>query len=261
MVAQVAMPRDLPELREKIDQIDAAIVALLAQRMEVCREVAEVKAGTATAVIQPQRVREVLTTRRQWAINSGVDADFAEQVFRTVLSETHRIEVAHERGEASPTKIADTLLSALDTVAVRIDHVVVAVVDLATASAFLTTLGFSIEQTEDADIVAATAGGVTVVLVGPGNDPAVRAHLDAHGSGVQHIAIEVLNAGFVQQALAAAGVPLLTDVVVDAAGHEQLFTVVDPATGVQLGFISRTGHRVPISGHNVRALFSALGKL
>jgi catechol 2,3-dioxygenase-like lactoylglutathione lyase family enzyme len=182
-------------------------------------------------------------------------------VFRTVLSETHRIEVAHERGEASPTKIADTLLSALDTVAVRIDHVVVAVVDLATASAFLTTLGFSIEQTEDADIVAATAGGVTVVLVGPGNDPAVRAHLDAHGSGVQHIAIEVLNAGFVQQALAAAGVPLLTDVVVDAAGHEQLFTVVDPATGVQLGFISRTGHRVPISGHNVRALFSALGKL
>ena len=255
MVAQVAMPRDLPELREKIDQIDAAIVALLAQRMEVCREVAEVKAGTATAVIQPQRVREVLTTRRQWAINSGVDADFAEQVFRTVLSETHRIEVAHERGEASPTKIADTLLSALDTVAVRIDHVVVAVVDLATASAFLTTLGFSIEQTEDADIVAATAGGVTVVLVGPGNDPAVRAHLDAHGSGVQHIA------GFVQQALAAAGVPLLTDVVVDAAGHEQLFTVVDPATGVQLGFISRTGHRVPISGHNVRSLFSALGKL
>jgi chorismate mutase-like protein len=255
------MARDLPELREKIDQIDAAIVALLAQRMEVCREVAEVKAGSSTAVIQPQRVREVLTTRRQWAINSGVDADFAEQVFRTVLSETHRIEVAHERGEAAPTKVADTLLSALDTVAVRIDHVVVAVVDLASASVFLKTLGFTVSATEDADNETASAVGVTVVLVGPGNDPAVRAHLDAHGSGVQHIAIEVLNAGFVQQALAAAGVPLLTDVVVDAAGHEQLFTVVDPATGVQLGFISRTGHRVPISGHNVRALFSALGKL
>ncbi|MFM8814662.1 MAG: chorismate mutase, partial [Actinomycetes bacterium] len=40
------MARDLPHLREKIDQIDAAIVALLAQRMEVCREVAEVKAGS-----------------------------------------------------------------------------------------------------------------------------------------------------------------------------------------------------------------------
>lgn len=255
------MARDLPELREKIDQIDAAIVALLAQRMEVCREVAEVKAGSSTAVIQPQRVREVLTTRRQWAINSGVDADFAEQIFRTVLAETHRIEVAHERGKAEPTKVADTLLSALDTVAVRIDHVVVAVVDLVSASSFLTTLGFAVVPTEDDDIVTATAGGVTVVLVGPGNDPAVKAHLDAHGSGVQHIAIEVLNAGFVQQALVAAGVPLLTDVVADAAGYEQLFTVVDPATGVQLGFISRTGHRVPMSGHNVRALFTALGQL
>jgi chorismate mutase-like protein len=255
------MARDLPQLREKIDQIDAAIVALLAQRMEVCREVAEVKAGSSTAVIQPQRVREVLTTRRQWAINSGVDADFAEQLFRIVLSETHRIEVAHDRGSTEPVKIADTLLSALDTVAVRIDHVVVAVVDLSSASAFLSSIGFAVRATEDADIMTADAGGVTVVLVGPGTDPAVRAHLDAHGSGVQHIAIEVLNAGFVQQALAAAGIPLLTDVVVDAAGHEQLFTVVDPATGVQLGFISRTGHRVPISGHNVRALFSALGKI
>ena len=139
------MARDLPQLREKIDQIDAAIVALLAQRMEVCREVAEVKAGSSTAVIQPQRVREVLTTRRQWAINSGVDADFAEQIFRTLLAETHRIEVAHERGGVAPTKIADTLLSALDTVAVRIDHVVVAVVDLASASSFLKTLGYSLD--------------------------------------------------------------------------------------------------------------------
>ena len=93
------MARDLPQLREKIDQIDAAIVALLAQRMEVCREVAEVKAGSSTAVIQPQRVREVLTTRRQWAINSGVDADFAEQLFRIVLSETHRIEVARNSND------------------------------------------------------------------------------------------------------------------------------------------------------------------
>ena len=37
------MSRDLGELRDQIDQIDAAIVALLAQRMDVCREVAEVK--------------------------------------------------------------------------------------------------------------------------------------------------------------------------------------------------------------------------
>ena len=254
--------KDLSQLRQKIDEIDLAIVKLLAERMEVCRQVAEVKAGTATAVIQPQRVREVLTVRRQWAIDNQVDPDFTEQLFRILLAETHRIEIAEERNETAPSKTADPLRSArsaLDTVACRIDHVVVAVANLDSAMIFLTSLGFKITRTQDSAIVTADAGGVTVVLVGPG-DPSVDAHLAAHGSGVQHIAIEVLNAGFVQQALAEAKVPLLTDVIVDADGHEQVFTVLDPSTGVQLGFISRTGHRVPISGQNVRALFRALVK-
>lgn len=254
--------KDLSQLRQNIDEIDLAIVKLLAERMEVCRQVAEVKAGTATAVIQPQRVREVLTVRRQWAIDNQVDPDFTEQLFRILLAETHRIEIAEERNETAPSKTADPLRSArsaLDTVACRIDHVVVAVANLDSAMIFLTSLGFKITRTQDSAIVTADAGGVTVVLVGPG-DPSVDAHLAAHGSGVQHIAIEVLNAGFVQQALAEAKVPLLTDVIVDADGHEQVFTVLDPSTGVQLGFISRTGHRVPISGQNVRALFRALVK-
>jgi len=253
------MARDLGELRNQIDQIDAAILALLAQRLDVCREVATVKADTAATVIQPARVREVLTSRRQWAINDRVDPDFAEQLFRIILAETHRIEVADTLANVAPSKQADTLRSALDTVACRIDHVVVAVADLPGAKKFLSNLGFEVQPTDDNAIVTADAGGVTVVLVGPDNDPAVQAHLAAHGSGVQHIAIEVLNAGFVQEALSDAGVPLLTDVIVDSDGHEQVFTVLDPATGVQLGFISRTGHRVPISGHNVRTLFRALG--
>ncbi|MFM8016031.1 MAG: chorismate mutase, partial [Actinomycetota bacterium] len=48
---------NLHNLRQQIDDIDAAIIELLAQRMEVCREVATLKAQTNTAVIQPQRVR------------------------------------------------------------------------------------------------------------------------------------------------------------------------------------------------------------
>ena len=249
---------NLGDLRKEIDDIDAAIIELLAQRMEVCREVADLKSQSNTAVIQPQRVREVLTTRRQWAIDNDVDPDFAEQLFRILLSETHRIEVAHDKKFDKPTKVADVLVSTLDAVACRIDHVVVAVANLAAASTFLASIGFSTTITDDAGIVVAEGGGVTVVLVGPG-DKAVDKHLQEHGSGVQHIAIEVLNAGYVQELLKAANVPLLTDVVVDEHGHEQFFTVLDPSTGVQLGFISRTGNRVPMNGQNVRALFRALG--
>jgi chorismate mutase-like protein len=245
----VAHMSNLGDLRKEIDDIDAAIIELLAQRMEVCREVADLKSQSNTAVIQPQRVREVLTTRRQWAIDNDVDPDFAEQLFRILLSETHRIEVAHDKKFDKPTKVADVLVSTLDAVACRIDHVVVAVANLAAASTFLASIGFSTTITDDAGIVGDGGGG----------DKAVDKHLQEHGSGVQHIAIEVLNAGYVQELLKAANVPLLTDVVVDEHGHEQFFTVLDSSTGVQLGFISRTGNRVPMNGQNVRALFRALG--
>jgi chorismate mutase-like protein len=249
----------LDELRNEIDRIDQAIVDLLAQRLQVCRDVAEIKEQTGATVIQPARVRAVLATRRQWAIDQHVDADFAEQIFRTLLAETHRIEVAGSLGDPAPTKNAGTDdRSALDTVACRIDHVVVTVNDLASAKEFFAEMGFRIQPTDDQHIVTAEAGGVAVVLVGPGDDPAVAQHLAKHGSGVQHIAIEVLNAAFTRDALQSAGVPLLTDVIVDNEGHEQVFTVTDPSTGVQLGFISRVGHRVPMNSHNVRALFKAL---
>jgi chorismate mutase-like protein len=250
---------DLGDLRSRIDTIDAAIVALLADRMNACREVAEIKEHTGAAVIQPQRVRDVLASRRQWAIDSGVDADFAEQLFRILLLETHRIEVAESLAEPAPLKIAgDTQRTELDTVACRIDHVVVAVADLSAASAFFTAMGFTIITTDDPSVVNAEAGGVTVVLVGADHNGAVHRRLAEHGSGVQHIAIEVLNAGFTRDALNAAGVPLLTDVIIDSEGHEQVFAALDPISGVQLSFISRTGHRVPMSSHNVAAMFEAI---
>jgi catechol 2,3-dioxygenase-like lactoylglutathione lyase family enzyme len=175
------------------------------------------------------------------------------------LSETHRIEGAESRDESAPIKLAgNTQRTELDTVACRIDHVVVAVADLSAARKFFDGMGFTTTVTDDASVVSAEAGGVTVVLVGADHNPAVHQRLAEHGSGVQHISIEVLNAGFTRDALDAAGVPLLTDVVVDAEGHEQVFTALDPITGVQLSFISRTGHRVPMSSHNVSAMFEAI---
>jgi chorismate mutase-like protein len=250
---------DLSHLRARIDELDATLVQLLAQRINIVREVAETKGNSGDSIIQPQRVRDVLQTRRQWAIDAGVDADFAEQLFRTLLSETHRIEAAESRTEPTPTKDAGARTrSELDTVAVRIDHVVVAVADVEAAREFFNGLGFTTSSTDDSEVINAVAGGVTVVLVGPNHNPAVHRRLSEHGSGVQHIAIEVFNAGITRDALDSAGIPRLTDIVVDNEGHEQVFAAVDPTTGVQLSFISRTGHRVPMTSHNVSAMFEAI---
>ncbi len=255
---------DLDDLRSRIDQLDGALIAIIAERLAVCRQVAAVKEGSDTPVIQPARVRDVVTTRRQQAIEAGIDPDFAEQLFRVLLTETHRIEVAGHRPDAAPEKPATTgeVHSGLDTVATRVDHVVVAVDDLDLATATLQArFGFREVAMAGAvrpGICTLAAGGVTLVLVGPNASPSVAAYLEQHGQGVQHVAVEVLNAGFARACLDDAGTPLLTDVLVDDDGHEQFFAANEPAAGIQLGFISRTGHRVGVGADNVLVLFDAI---
>ncbi len=257
-------PVGLDSLRTRIDELDRQLIEIVAARLRICEEVAALKEGSDTPVIQPTRVRQVITTRRQSAIEAGIDPDFAEQLFRVLLTETHRIEIAKGRTDAAPDKTAAPLAdrSGLDTVAARIDHVVVAVEDIdAACELFIGRLGFHDEPLADGDspgIRVVEAGGVTVVLVSRIAGDSVARHLDRHGSGVQHIAIEVLNAGYARTALAALDAPLLTEVVVDANGLEQFFTVQDSASGVQLGFVARTGHRVGFGASNVHALFDNL---
>ena len=255
---------DLDDLRSRIDQLDGALIAIIAERLAVCRQVAAVKEGSDTPVIQPARVRDVVVTRRQQAIEAGIDPDFVEQLFRVLLTETHRIEVAGHRPDAAPEKPATTgeVRSGLDTVATRVDHIVVAVDDLDLATTTLQSrFGFrevAMAGPTKPGICTLAAGGVTLVLVGPQASPSVAEYLERHGSGVQHVAIEVLNAGFARACLADVGTPLLTEVLVDGDGHEQFFAASEPAAGIQLGFISRTGHRVGVGADNVLALFDAI---
>ncbi|MFZ4810386.1 MAG: chorismate mutase [Ilumatobacteraceae bacterium] len=254
----------LGALRLRIDALDREFIRIVADRLALCEEVAAVKERSNTAVVQPARVRDVVTSRRQLAIDAGVDPDFAEQLFRVLLAETHRIEVAGQRPDAAPDKVAapDGIRSGLDTVATRIDHLVVAVEDLdAAVASFTGTFGFHPTELAGGDVLgirALAAGGVTIVLVGAAASPAVATYLERNGGGIQHVAIEVLNAGYARASLVEADASLITDVVVDDAGHEQFFAARDARTGVQLGFISRTGHRVGVAAANVLALFDTL---
>ncbi|MBI4882792.1 MAG: chorismate mutase [Actinobacteria bacterium] len=252
----------LAQLRERIDQLDAALIAIVAQRLAACHEIAAVKQDADRPVIQPDRVRDVVTSRRQQAIEAGIDADFAEQLFRVLLTETHRIEVAGRRSDPAPDKpAANADRSDLDTVATRVDHVVLVVHDLHAATASMREQ-FGFHDLVLADprpgVAAVAVGGVTFVLVSPEASPAVAQYLARRGPGVQHVAIEVLNAGYARACLSEGGTPLLTEIAVDADGHEQFFAANDPTTGVQLGFISRTGHRVGVGTANVVQLFDAL---
>jgi methylmalonyl-CoA/ethylmalonyl-CoA epimerase len=255
----------LLELRTAIDQADRDLLQVLARRFELCNEVAAVKGEAQSQVLQPARVQEVLRTRAAWAAEVGVEPEFAELIFRSLLSETHRIEAVHLRAHepsADGASRVPAVETALQTTACRIDHVTVAVDDLTAATAFFVDrLGFRVGQSRSShpdypglDSVVVDAGGVTFVLLQadashPGEPLAI---------GVHHIAIEVLNAAYVRSALADQGCPLQTDVLTSHNGLERFFTVRDVSSGLQLGFVSRVGDRANFDGGDVAALSAAI---
>jgi chorismate mutase-like protein len=254
----------LAELRSRIDQADRELLTVLARRFDLCHDVAALKGEASTQVLQPTRVQEVLRTRMQWAAEIGVEPEFAELLFRSLLSETHRIEAVHMRTDdtaVEPPVATPAVDSALQTAACRIDHVTVAVSKLEDAIAFFVDrLGFRVAQQRQShpdfpgiDSAVVDAGGVTFVLMetpgtGAGTSPI----------GVHHIAIEVLNAAFVRNALVDQGCPLQTDVMTSHNGLERFFTVRDSSSGLQLGFVSRVGDRAVFDGGDISALSTAI---
>ncbi len=256
----------LPELREQIDETDRELIRVLSRRFSLCHEVAALKGAEQTQVLQPTRVQEVLRTRSAWAEELGVEPEFAELLFRSLLSETHRIEAVHMRAnEESSVMTADRVPgvdTALQTTACRIDHVTVAVADLDEAIAFFVdSLGFRVGQLRTShpdhpglDSAVVDAGGVTFVLL----QAESNARGEALATGVHHIAIEVLNAAYVRGALSSHGAALQTEVLTSANGLERFFTVRDALSGLQLGFVSRVGSRANFDGGDVAALSAAI---
>jgi chorismate mutase-like protein len=241
----------LQELRYRLDQLDGELVRIVAERLAVCREVAEVKAATHSTVIQPARVAQVITSRRELAAASGVDPEFAEALFRVILAETHRIEAAdHRRHEAAAPIDKPAPDTALQITAARIDHVVLAVPNLPLALDHLVNqLGFRLREAPSgtADIAVLDAGGVELVLVQGADD-----------TGVYHVGIEVLDGDYVRTALIERGVRLATPMVMGADGRQEFLTARDDALGVRFAVVSRTGDRSGSDAQGVRALLDAV---
>lgn len=230
----VQAPRHLSELRAELDRIDRELIELLAQRLDVCREVARAKEVTKARIIAPARVREIWNTRRAWAAEIGLDPAFAEQMFRSLLSETHRIESAEAEGRhpiPAPPEIAYD--SALQLAATRIDHVVIGVSDLRAAEDFFVDQAGFVATSRSDNWVTVQAGAVTVVL--------------RQGPVLTHIAIEVLDTEHARSDLAARGAHT-GPTVVGSDGLEEFLLVSDPAVGVSLGVVSRTGDRAEADG-------------
>lgn len=267
----------LEAFRERIERIDEQLLSALAERVAVCREVAEHKRERGIAMMQPDRVAHVEARWAELAGARGLDEAFARELCRAVIGEGCRVEDAIIDGEASAqgngagaqeSGAGDEPSgepSLLARSAVGIDHVAIAVLDLDAAIAhYRDVLGFELRERRQIsgrisgmDSAVMEAGGVKFVLVqGDSPESNVSRYIEAYGPGVQHVAIEVPDPQAAIDDLRARGCDLLTGII-HGPGLDQIFTKREATSGIQLEIIARAEND-GFDPANVQELFEAM---
>ncbi len=90
---------ELAELRGSIDNMDAALVHLLAERFKITQRVGHLKAEHGLPPADPAREREQIDRLRELARQSQLDPEFAEKFLNFIVSEVvrHHEQIAREK--------------------------------------------------------------------------------------------------------------------------------------------------------------------
>ena len=98
MTEKATTDETLNRYRESIDNIDAALVFMLAERFKVTQAVGEYKAQAKLPPADPGREERQIERLRQLAKDAKLDPDFTEKFLRFIIDEVIR---HHQRISAS----------------------------------------------------------------------------------------------------------------------------------------------------------------
>jgi chorismate mutase len=93
LAAQVRTMTDdqtLAHFRDSIDNIDAALVFMLAERFKITQAVGEFKAKSSLPPADPAREEKQIERLRQLARDAKLDPDFTEKFLRFIIDEVIR---------------------------------------------------------------------------------------------------------------------------------------------------------------------------
>ncbi len=98
---------DLSTLRDRIDQLDRQIIALLAERLRVVEEVAVAKLEAASPFRDREREERLLLRLREHATEAGLDPHQIERLYRVIMdmSVAHQEATVRNRPDA-PLRVA-----------------------------------------------------------------------------------------------------------------------------------------------------------
>lgn len=93
---------ELAELRQSIDNIDAALIHLLAERFKATQRVGRLKAQRGLPASDPDREKVQIARLRALAVEAQLDPAFAEKWFNFVVAEV----IHHHEQIASTGSVA-----------------------------------------------------------------------------------------------------------------------------------------------------------
>jgi len=89
-VEQQDIPQELVHIRESIDNFDAALIHILAERFRCVRRVSHLKAQYDMHPVDLEREKKQAVRVRKLAIESGLSPDFAENILNFIIREAVR---------------------------------------------------------------------------------------------------------------------------------------------------------------------------
>ena len=81
---------ELQRLRASIDNMDAALVHLLAERFKITQQVGELKAQYGLPAADPAREAQQIARLRSLAVEAKLDPEFAEKFLSFIVAEVVR---------------------------------------------------------------------------------------------------------------------------------------------------------------------------
>ena len=103
-MAENQLPSELIEARKTIDNIDAALIHILAERFRCTQKVGVIKAVHELPPADPAREQVQIARLRTLAAESGLDPDFAEKFLTFMVKEVIRhhedIKAAYSQSES-----------------------------------------------------------------------------------------------------------------------------------------------------------------
>jgi chorismate mutase len=84
------IPAELKKFRASIDNLDAALIHILAERFRITQEVGELKVRHQLPPADPERERKQVERLRRLAAEAELDPDFAEKLLNFIIREVIR---------------------------------------------------------------------------------------------------------------------------------------------------------------------------